>query len=474
MAVSIERLGDFTVEAARRVAWGGEGVALGPSVKPAMDASRARLMALLDDPDIVIYGVTSGYGQNAKLRFTPEQRREHAARPMGPAGASFGDPLPDRVARAICFARLANMVEGHSGARYVIADAVARMLDGPLPEVPSRGQGGAGEILSLSHLFKPVSQEIVLEEKDMLVLVNGSPAATGLAVDAALAWAERLELVAEAFSLGFEAFRAPAEHLDAELEAYWNNAHDAWALGRMRALCGAGAGTRRPYQAPVSFRIAPRILGALRMAVTGLRSAAEEALGAVTDNPVLLPATDDRLAGNAISTGGYHNAQVPLTMDAVVAAAANACTIAERMTAKLLDGNVSHLPPQLGAGEDGRSYLGCLPMAQVGFAEEARSLATATLLPGSESGGFGQNDVASPVVLAWRKQERAGVLLESALAALCPVALRAFEMTDREVPEPLAALAEATRTHAPDTDLFTPGPAVGRLAEALRARIYAA
>ena len=43
-----------------------------------------------------------------------------------------------------------------------------------------------------------------------------------------------------------------------------------------------------------------------------------------------------------------------------------------------------------------------------GYEEEARLYAQATLLPGSESGGFGQNDVASPVFLAWTKQDRAG------------------------------------------------------------------
>ena len=62
-------------------------------------------------------------------------------------------------------------------------------------------------------------------------------------------------------------------------------------------------------------------------------------------------------------------------------------------------------------------------MAQTGYEEEARLYAQATLLPGSESGGFGQNDVASPVFLAWSKQDRAGRCLDMALASLVPIAL---------------------------------------------------
>jgi hypothetical protein len=113
-------------------------------------------------------------------------------------------------------------------------------------------------------------------------------------------------------------------------------------------------------------------------------------------------------------------------------------------------------------------------MAATGYEEEARMLATATLLPGGEAGGFGQNDVASPVFLAWSKQERAGMLLEHALAALAPVAMRALDITSRPVPPPLAAVAEATRTLVPvdRRQGLLLGPATGALAEWLRARVY--
>ena len=107
-------------------------------------------------------------------------------------------------------------------------------------------------------------------------------------------------------------------------------------------------------------------------------------------------------------------------MDQVTASYANIAIIAERLSAKLLDGSVSLLPPQLDADDGSLPYIGCLPMAATGYEEELRMLTQATLLPGSESGGFGQNDVASPVFLAWSKQERAGVLLEATLAALAP------------------------------------------------------
>ncbi len=476
MTITLNSRADFTLGTARKVAWGGEGVVLGAASQQAMTEARSRFMELVDDPDIAIYGVTSGYGQNAGVRLSPDQRKAHAARPPHPPAASWGDLVPERVARAIVFARLANFVEGHAAITPAIANGVAAMLDGgPLPALPARGQGGAGEIMSLSHLFLPLARSMELAEKDALSLINGSPSATGLTVDGALAAAARLDLAAEVFALAVEAFNTPHGHFDEELDGYWNNPHDAWALTRLRALVDGGhGGDRRPYQAPVSFRIVPRILGQAHLAAQVAREVAEQSLPSMSDNPALLSPDDRNPNGRVVSTGGYHNAQAPMVLDMLTAACANLCVLAGRLSAKMMDGAISLLPPQLGAAE-GRAYVGCLPMAITGYEEEARMLATATLLPGSESGGFGQNDVASPVFLAWTKQDRAGLLLEHSLAALAPIALLALDLTDRPVPGPLAALAEATRSHVPvDQQGLMLGPATAELAEWMRGRVYGA
>ena len=144
-----------------------------------------------------------------------------------------------------------------------IAQGVAAMLSQEsVPVIPARGQGGAGEILSLSHLFAPLVESVGADVKDVMCLVNGSPSATGLVTDAALTAEARLDLAARVFALSFEAFNAPLGHLAGALEDYWNNSCDAWALRTMRTLIDGGhGGSRRPYQAPVSFRIAPRMLG---------------------------------------------------------------------------------------------------------------------------------------------------------------------------------------------------------------------
>ncbi len=480
MTIVLDRRSDLTLDALHLVSRAGETVCFSDRAVGVMTAARERFMHILDnDPDVTIYGVTSGYGQMAKVRLDPAGRREHARHaPIAPA-ASWGELVPERVKRAIIFARLANFVEGNAVISPGVAQAVAEMLDQTeLPDVPARGQGGAGEILSLSHLFVDLCGSLELAEKDALSLVNGSPCGTALTGDTALTAHNRLHVAAEVLALAAEAFNAPLGHFDQALETQWNNAHDAWALRTIRTLMAGGAnGPRRPYQAPVSFRILPRILGQAHRAASWARDIATESLAAVTDNPVLLEAGDDHPFGEFISTGGFHNAQGPMAMDAVTGTYANLCVLAERMCAKLLDGAVSLLPDNLIAGNEmadvRQGYLGCLAMAATGYEEEARLYAQATLLPGAESGGFGQNDVASPVFLAWTKQEKAGECLDMALATLAPIALRALKVTDRRVPPALEALAAATLDALPGLDNAEPnGPRIAALAEHLRARVY--
>jgi histidine ammonia-lyase len=113
-------------------------------------------------------------------------------------------------------------------------------------------------------------------------------------------------------------------------------------------------------------------------------------------------------------------------------------------------------------------------MAIVGYEEEMRMLAVPTLLPGSESGGFGQDDVASPVFLAWQKFDKSCTLLEQCLASLAPVAVRALRITNRPAPSPLKSLFSEAESCFPDnTAARAMGYDIAKLAMHYRERIFA-
>src|SRR5690242_17279834 len=324
--VTLTRRSDITLKHFEAVAWQGEGVRLAPEALARIVDARTAFMRLIEDPAITIYGVTSGYGSRAGQRLKPEDRKRHAAQPNHGTATTFGEPFPKRVTRGFVLARLANLLEGHAAVRPKLAEAVAAMLgQGSLPDVPSIGNSGAGEILALGHLFARLGEEVGLEEKEHLALINGSPCAAALVADAALAAAKRIEIAKEILALSAEAFKAPLEAYDAALEALWQDPAETEALSAIRSLIAGGDPQRRPYQAPVSFRIVPRILGRAIRARDAAIHAAEVSLASITDNPVYLPpksggSDDARFPnGRVLSNGGYHNGMTAPALDDLAA-----------------------------------------------------------------------------------------------------------------------------------------------------------
>jgi histidine ammonia-lyase len=188
---------------------------------------------------------------------------------------------------------------------------------------------------------------------------------------------------------------------------------------------------------------------------------------------VFLPPDLDFPDGRILSTGGYHNAAAWPALNALAMAYADLCTVCDRMIARLLDGRTSGLPDQLGGGDGDRGYLGTLGFAAVGYGEAARRAAQAVFLPGSESGGFVQNDLAVPTVPAWEGQETAGRMLDAALGAVAVVASQALHVTGRAAPPALRDQLATWRAAAPPPAGHTaPGPLSDAVAQVLRAGIY--
>src|SRR4051812_49412225 len=339
MTLRLATRADLSLDAVRRVAWDGDGVELAEAAVERIDACHAAFAAfvaarLAEDPGALIYGTTTAPGDGAAVALTPEAQARRPTRLW--TAHSFGEPLPERVVRAIVLARLANVVEGHAAVRIDVARAVVAMLDEPLPEVPADGNGGSGEILALGRLFYDLSARMELEPKERMALINGSPCAAALLSDVALAGRGRLALAEAVLALAAEGGHAPLAADAQGPQGRWGDEHETAALRSLRALLADGAPDRQAHQGAVSLRILPRVLGQARRAQAAAERAAEISLRSVTDNPVFVPPDVHPPPGTAISTGGYHHARAPAPMDAPATPWAHPCQPAPRVTHQLL------------------------------------------------------------------------------------------------------------------------------------------
>lgn len=469
MTVVVESRADFTLDTLRRVALAGETVRLAPRALECIGSAHRAFQRLVHHSEgAFLYGITSGYGPDAHRRYTLAEAKERLNRPVPWKGLSFGGgDLPEYVSRGAVFAALAPVVEGHTGAHPARAGQLAALLDGSLPRLPSLGLSAAGELLPRFVLFPDGTR--APGEGFSAGWLNGSQTQAAMAGLGTIFARSRLEAAEQILALSVEAFQAPLDAYDPALADLWGDPDEAAALHRMGELLRGAGSPRRPYQAPVSYRILPRVLGQARRAVAELERSAGAALQTVGCNPVYLPPSAGHPLGRVLSTGGFHDHLVPGALDAVAASWVDIASLAHRHVVKLHKGRVSLLPDRLlPEGTDyttGRSttYLEYVPND---FLQEMRRLAQPSLLGTDEVAASDQDDVAIGGPRAFRAERQVASLLDATLAVLAVTCSQALHVTDRWPAPALRGLLEQVRSVVPPVESIRPlGQECQRLAD---------
>jgi histidine ammonia-lyase len=326
--------------------------------------------------------------------------------------------------------------------RLTAAERVAALLGGPAPRVPSGGPAGPDEAAVMAAALAGVRRDD-LGEAERRALAEPAPCPAALAADTALRSRHRLESAQAVCALSIEAFGAPLGAYDAALDDLWGDAHEAAALRALRRhLDGAETDGRRFHQAPVSYRIIPRVLGQAHRVVAAVEKAAATALRAVTG--------DVLLADRVLPSGGFHNGMAYPAMNALSAAWADLALVAERQITALNTAETSGLPLNLavpGATPTGTYAYG---WAASSYVEEARAAAAPALLPAAA--GDSRSDVLSPAFSAHRRERRAAECLDGVLAILVIVSSQALFVTGRSPAGPLRPLLSFARSVFPPID----------------------
>jgi histidine ammonia-lyase len=455
VTVVVNRRPDFTLDSFRRVAFGREDVEIGPLARDAMAAARRGFLALLDsDRTAFIYGVTTRPGVEVATAVPPDQQREHARLFRAESGYGFGGGChSEQVVRGMVFARLVDFVEGHAKVRPELAERVAALLRAPLPCVPLGGQAGPGEVLPMLYLTSWVG-DLDFEEGEGMALVNGSPYSTAVLADAAVRARNRLAQAEALFALSADAFRAPLEAYDEALDDLWADQYQVEALRALRShLAGADTSGRLSHQAPVSFRIMPRLLGEVRRAVTEAERAAAVALRSVSVNPVYFPPGPGHPLGRMASNGGFHNAAASPVLQSLSSCWAELALAAERQIASFHRGSAYGLPHLLsppgyrGALGGATNHFG---WAVTSYVETARAAASPALMPAVVVDP--QNDLSTATSIAHQRERDAAGAFDNALAILALVASQALFVTGRQPAPPLRELAAGIRSVFPPVE----------------------
>ena len=447
----------------------------------AMQTTRAHVEALAEQTDPV-YGVSTGFGALAQRHIAPDLRAQLQRSLIRSHAAGTGPVVEREVVRALMLLRLKTLATGRTGARPVVAETIAAILNaGITPIVHEYGSlGCSGDLAPLAHcamvlmgegraldsngVERPVPEllaaagiaPVELREKEGLALINGTDGMLGMLILAI----DDLEVLCDAAdttaAMSVEALLGSERVFRPELHGPLRP-HPGQATSAARMLATLqGSGIVASHQVnctrvqdAYSLRCAPQVAGAVRDTVAYAAQVADRELQAAIDNPVVLE------NGEVTSNGNFHGAPVGYVLDFLAIAATDLGSISERRTDRLLDKHRSFgLPPFLAEDAGVDSGFMIAQYTQAALVSENKRLAVPASVDSIPSSAM-QEDHVSMGWHAARKLRNVVDNLRRIIAIELMSAARGIELRAPLTPAPrtAAVIAELRKTvpgHGPD------------------------
>jgi histidine ammonia-lyase len=409
----------------RQLAAVAEGAPLNLSVdvRDRIDAARALVDSIVAK-GIRAYGINTGVGALCNVIVDASQLRHLSRNIIMSHAVGVGPALGRCEVRAIIAAAVNNFAHGFSGVRLEIVERLLQLLaQDCIPEVPAAGS--VGYLTHMAHIALVLlgeghahlagvrrsgmealramgSHPAVLEAKEGLSLVNGTPCVTGLAAIALLR-SERLLNWADVISaMTFENLQGQLAAFDAEGLSLRASSALSEVGERLRslldgsAILAASAGKRT--QDPLSLRAIPQVHGAAREVFARTAAAVDAELAAATDNPIVL---GTEAMPRALSEANAVGAAIGLHADSLGIAMAELAAMSERRTDRLVNPLVSGLPAFLASDSGAGSGFMIAQYTAVSLVAENRRLAAPASLDGGVTSGLQEDHLchATPAAL---------------------------------------------------------------------------
>ena len=430
-----------------------------------MAATREHIEKLANG-ETPVYGISTGFGALANRHIAIEDRVQLQKSLVRSHAAGMGEPVEREVVRALMLLRLKTLCSGRTGARPLVAQTMADILNaGITPYVHEYGSlGCSGDLAPLAHCAmvlmgegrafgpdgteKPVTEllseagitPVELREKEGLALINGTDGMLGMAILAIadlkhlVDYADKIAAMSVEGLMGTDQVFRPQLH--EPLRPHPGQATSAAnmfaALKDSEIVASHRVGDNKVQDA-YSLRCAPQVTGGLRDTIDYATVVATRELAAAVDNPIVLE------NGEVTSNGNFHGAPVAYILDFLAIPATDLGSMSERRTDRMLDVNRSSgLPPFLAADAGVDSGLMIAQYTQAGLVSENKRLSAPASVDSIPSSAM-QEDHVSMGWHAGRKLRKVVDNLRMILAVELTAASRAVELRAPHKPSPVSA-----------------------------------
>jgi len=451
-------------------------VSFSETYKNRVNRSRGLVERFLDENRLV-YGVTTGFGDNVRHVISPQNAKELQVNIVRSHAVAVGEPLKREQVRAIQLMVLISLGKGFSGVRLELLELIAGLLNHEVvPFAPGEGSVGylaveghlalvllgegkarvnGGEWVDGATALEQVGlQPTDLQCKEGLAMLNGTMSVTAIAILALYNSMQSAALADVVAALSLEALKGtirafdPRYHSIKAHKEQAQTARDIKAMLHDSQLIAENIDYR--LQDAYSLRAIPQVHGASKRFIDHARENIENEIHSSGDNPIIYPLEDGD--GIAISGANFDGSYIGMSADSLCVALANLAKISERRIDRMVNSHFSEMPAFLVRNPGLNSGYMILQYTAAGLYAEMKALSFPSTVD-SFSTCANQEDLVSLAYNAAIKAYKVSEKLESVLAIELLVGCQALDFHDvHKASSVTKAVYDLVRSRVPVAD----------------------